>query len=357
MPKSIYELVNSQAMAAYWEELQSNRIPYLGEGLFPNQKKLGLKLEWIKGYNQLPVALMPSAFDAKPTLRDRIGVTEMSTKMPFFREAMRIGEEDRQQLLMLMDADKPYVDSIITRIFDDVKTLVDGALVQSERMRMSLLVDGKIEISAPNDSGVVVGYSYDYDASGTWKAKNTVTLVGQHAWSDTANSNPIADILDAKREMSVKYGVALTRGIMTTKTWTYLMNNAAIKNDMNVVEGAKIILTDGDLQRYLLAKTGITFTIYDKMYKDEAGVDKQFYPDDYVTLLPAYTLGNTWYGTTPEEADLMNGNVDANVTVVNTGIAILTKKESLPVNVITSVSEIVLPSFERMSDIYVMKVA
>ena len=92
------------------------------------------------------------------------------------------------------------------------------------------------------------------------------------------------------------------------------------------------------------------------MYKDEAGVDKQFYPDNYVTFLPTGTLGNTWYGTTPEEADLMGGNKDADVSIVNTGIAILTKKESLPVNLITSVSEIVLPSFERMGDVFVLKV-
>lgn len=92
------------------------------------------------------------------------------------------------------------------------------------------------------------------------------------------------------------------------------------------------------------------------MYKTEDGSDKQFYPDDYVTFLPSGTLGSTWYGTTPEEADLMAGNKDADVSIVNTGIAILNKKESLPVNIITSVSQIVLPSFERMGDVFVLKV-
>ena len=92
------------------------------------------------------------------------------------------------------------------------------------------------------------------------------------------------------------------------------------------------------------------------MYKNEAGEDKQFYPDDYVTFMPAGTLGSTWYGTTPEEADLMAGNKDVDVSIVNTGVAILNKKESLPVNIITSVSQIVLPSFERMGDVFVLKV-
>ena len=73
-------------------------------------------------------------------------------------------------------------------------------------------------------------------------------------------------------------------------------------------------------------------------------------------FMPVGTLGNTWYGTTPEEADLMAGNKDADVEIVNTGVAILNKKESLPVNIITSVSQIVLPSFERMGDVFVLKV-
>ena len=104
MAKSIFDMITAQALASYYETLESNRIPFLGEGLFPADKKMGLKLEWIKGYDNLPVALQPSAFDAKPLLRDRGGVSMESTRMPFFREAMRLGEEDRQQLLMFMEA-------------------------------------------------------------------------------------------------------------------------------------------------------------------------------------------------------------------------------------------------------------
>jgi hypothetical protein len=358
MAKSIYELVNSKAMSAYWMELESNRIPYLGEALFPNKKKAGLKLEWIRGYNSLPIALMPSAFDAKPTMRDRIGVKDFGTRMPFFRESMRIGEEDRQQLLMFQEMNQnPYTAAIIDKIFDDAGNLIAGALVQSERMRMSILIDGKISISAPNDSGIIVNYDYDFDPDSEWRATNTKELLTTDKWSDLENSNPITDLITAKKEMAVKYGVTITRGVLTTKTWNYILANKALKMDLNVTNGDKIILTDADLQRYIIAKTGLSLTIYDKMYKDEAGADKQFYPDDYVTLLPSNTLGSTWYGTTPEEADLMTGNTDADVTIVNTGIAVLTKKESLPVNVITAVSEIVLPSFERMADIYTINVA
>lgn len=353
MYKTIYDLIDSKAIALYWNEIYSNSIPYLGTALFPDKKKLGLKLEFLKGFRSLPIALMPSAFDAKPTLRGRIGVKDFSTKMPFFRESMKLNEEDRQQLLMFQEtANNAYAKQLMQILFEDRANLVAGALVQSERMRMSLLVDGTIDISAPNKAGIVVNYKYNYDPQGEWVDSNTDTV--NVDWDDP-DADVYGDILAIKKDAQAR-GIDLRRAICTTKTWSYICKNTAIKKDMNPVGYQNIIISDADVKKYLVEKLGITFVVYDKQYKDEAGVDKQFYPDNYVTFLPVGTLGNTWYGTTPEEADLLSGNKDADVSIVNTGVAILTKKESLPVNIITAVSEIVLPSFERMGDVFVLKV-
>lgn len=353
MFKSIYDLVDSKAMALYWNEIYSNSIPYLGTALFPDRKKLGLKLDFLKGYRSLPIALMPSAFDTKPTVRGRIGVKDFSTEMPFFRESMSLNEYDRQQLLMFQEmANNVYARQLMATIFDDRANLISGALVQSERMRMSLLVDGTIDIAAPDKSGIVVNYKYNYDPEGEWVEANTSTVTTD--WSDP-DADIYNDIYNIKKDAEAR-GILLTRAICTSKTWGYVMKNNAIKKDMNPVGYANIILSEDDVRRYFQTKLGITFVTYNKMYKDESKTDKQFYPDDYVTFLPDGTLGNTWYGTTPEEADLMAGNKDADVSIVNTGVAILNKKESLPVNIITSVSQIVLPSFERMGDVFVLKV-
>lgn len=352
MFKSIYDLVDSKAMALYWNEIYSNSIPYLGTALFPDKKKLGLKLEFLKGYRSLPVALMPSAFDTKPTLRGRMGVKDFSTKMPFFRESMSLNEEDRQQLLMFQEmANNTYAKQLIQTIFDDRANLVEGARVQAERMRMSLLVDGTISIATPDKSGIIVNYDYNYDPEGEWVEANTDTTSTD--WEDP-DADIYGDIYKIKKDAQAR-GIMLTRAICTSKTWGHILKNNAIKKDMNPVGYQNIIIAENDVKRYMQEKLGITFVVYDKMYKDEAGTDKQFYPDEYVTFLPIGTLGSTWYGTTPEEADLMAGNKDADVQVVNTGIAILNKKESLPVNIITSVSQIVLPSFERMGDVFVLK--
>lgn len=355
MPKSIFDMVTASALASYYESLESNRIPLLGEGLFPSDKKMGLKLEWIKGYDNLPVALQPSAFDAKPLLRDRGGVSMESTKMPFFREAMRLGEEDRQQLLMFLEANNnAYAQQIITRIFDDTKSLIDGAMLNPEIMRMSLLTSGSFTIASASDSGQSVNYSYNYDPNGTWASTNKTTLTSTDVWSDHENSNPLEDIMDVKRA-AAKRGITLSRGIIGYGTWLDIMQNSKIRLGMYplAAQAANVIVTDAQVKTYIESVTGIKFQIYDKMYKDTSKTDQYFYPTSgHCTLIPDGTLGKTWYGTTPEEADLMSGNTLADVRIVNTGVAVSTEKIALPVNIINWVSEIVLPSFENMDRVF-----
>lgn len=348
---NIFDLVSAPAIGAYWTETASNRIPYLGEELFPAQKKLGLDLSWIKGHRGLPVALKPSNFDASAKLRDRIGVSKVETEMPFFREAMLIKEKDRQELLKLQEASSAYYEMFMQKIYNDQKTLIDGALVQPERMRMQMLQGGKITLSDGETT-----YAYDFDQTGDYAANNTLTLTGTDVWSDHDNSNPIEDFTQAMDSVEERTGTRPTRAVMSRKTWTHLLQNKSIKMDLNPTGGQNIILTDTMLQQYLVGKIGLTVAIYSKKYKDEAGADKPFFEDGNVALIPDGNLGNTYFGTTPEEADLLSGSA-AKVQIVETGIAIATTVTTgPPVNVQTVVSEIVLPSFERMDETFLMKV-
>jgi len=354
--KSIYEIFDSKAIAAYWTDVNANMgDAYIGTQFFPVAKQTGLELAWIKGKNNLPIALQPSAFDTKATLRDRIGVKELSTEMPFFREAMRIGEKDRQNIETLLAKGQQFAEPTIARIFDDIRNLVEGGRVQAERMRMQLLAEGKISILATAETGRDVAYDYAYDADGSFAADNIQTLAGTDKWTDYANSNPIEDLEEAKAYMAEKFGVIVNKVLLNSKTLKDLLASESIAKAMNPVGYQNARASKTQRKAFVEAETGLTFIVYDKMYKNEQGVDVKFYPDGVVTLLPDYALGNTWYGTTPEEFDLMSGT-EASVSVVDTGIAITTLKEAHPVNVKTVVSEIVLPSFERMADIYIIKV-
>ena len=73
------DYINAKVIASYYDEAGTNRIPYLGETLFPAKKKNGLDLSWIKSHAGLPVSLAASEFDAKTVIRPRSGFEVSAT--------------------------------------------------------------------------------------------------------------------------------------------------------------------------------------------------------------------------------------------------------------------------------------
>ena len=349
------KLFTPASISARWTENASNRIPYIGEGFFPVQKKAGLDLSFIKGSKGVPITLMPSAFDVKSTFRDRIGVSKLETEMPYFKEGFKIKEIDRQNLLRAADSKDPYVQSVLNVIYNDADELVEGAIVASERERMQLIFanEGNVGITIVANG---VSYIYNYDPDGSWKGSNYFELTGNAKWSDSSNSNPFGDIDTAKQAIRAKTGAEPTIALMNTVTFNYLMNNAKV-NARFLSRAAVAVgyLTRNDVRRVVEDTAEINIVIYDKLFRDENKVAKKFVPDGYVALLPEGALGYTWYGTTPEEADLM-GSGAAEVALVNQGIAVKKIVDTDPVNVNTIVSQIVLPSYERMDDVALIKV-
>lgn len=349
-------LFTPAALAANWTENASNRIPYLGEGLFPARKQAGLDLKWIKGSKGIPVSLMPSAFDAKATFRDRIGVSKVETEMPFFREGFKIKERDRQDILRAQSANDPYANAAIARTFDDSNNLIEGALVVGERERMQLLFpeNGNVGITIKANG---VDYTYDYDPDDAWKTSNYFAIASAYTWDKPSTADPFSDIQTAKDAISASVGSDLRIAIMNSYTFRYLRTNAMIKNRYLSKSGAAFgYLTDPEIIAILKDTSDLDgIVLYDKQYKDESGVAHKFVPNGYVALLPTGAVGETCYGTTPEEADLMGKGV-APVQIVETGIALTQETTVNPVNVNTFASEIVLPSYERMDEVAVLKV-
>ena len=348
-------LFSPAAIGANWTENVSNRIPYLGEGLFPARKQAGLDLKWIKGSKGIPVSLMPSAFDAKATFRDRIGVSKVETEMPFFREGFKIKERDRQEILRAQSANDPYVNAAIARVFDDANELIEGAMVVSERERMQLLfpVNGNVGITIQANG---VDYTYNYDPDGAWKASNYFVLT-DGAWNLPLVADPFADIQDAKDAIAATTGSDLRIMVMNKNTFKTLRTNKNIKDRYLSKSGAAFgYLTDSEIIEILKDTCDLDgIVLYDKQYRNESKVAAKFVPDGYVALIPTGALGETCYGTTPEEADLMGKNA-AQVQIVETGIAVTQILDPHPVNLNTFASEIVLPSYERMDEVAVLKV-
>ncbi len=351
----VNEVINSASIALAATEDASNQIPYLGLRWFPEKKKSGLDLKWIKTHKGLPVSLKPSNFDALPTIRARGGLKTEKTQMAFFREQMVVTEEDAQEIDRIRDVNDPYLQGALQSIYDDTNTLVQGAEVVPERMRMSLLatVAGHPVIGIESDG---VKYEYDYDPKGVYAAEHYTKLLETAMWSDTVNSKPLTDLNNARKALAKKGKIA-TYVLMNSNTFQYLLENAQIKNAILAQNlTANIELTDDNVISVVRARTKLTIVLYDKMYADEEGTEHYFYPDNKVTLLPSGVLGSTWFGTTPEERTASQV-ADVDVSMYGMGIAVATKTEYGP-PAITSVtaSEITLPSYEGMDSTFVIEV-
>ena len=338
---SIFNLVTAPELTAYWDAFTKDRPPFLGETLFPAQKKLGLDLKWIKGSAGLPIVLKPSAFDAAAVPRPRIGFDRLSAQMPFFKESTYIDEELRQQLNMVMETgNQAYIDSIMNQVFNDEVRLLEAAAARREMMRMSALTSGAISIVANGQS-----YTYDYGIPSNHKAQVT------KSWSD-----PTADILGDIRawqdQIETDTGVKPTRAVCDNVVWSNIKKNAAISKAIYVVAGGGVTVNDARAKAFLLDELGLSVTVYTKMYLNDEGTSTRYMPADTFVLMPTGKLGNTWFGTTPEESDLM-GAAATNVSITDTGVAVTTMTKTDPVNVETKVTMISMPSFEMADHVFI----
>lgn len=337
---NIFQLVTSEAITAYWETQAQNRAPYLGEELFPSQQKLGLDIKWIKGSQGLPVVLKPSAYNVEALKRDRMGFEKVTMGMPFFKEATYIDEELRQQLNMVLETgNQAYIDSIMNRVFADEISLLDGAAAQRERIRMMALTTGAVSISAN-------GQDYDYDYGFPENHKQTVSV----SWSN-ASADIVTDIRTWQDTIEDETGVRPTRAVCSRKTFGYLAKNTGIRNAINN-NNANVPVSEAKIKAYLKDELELDLVIYTKKYTDEKGAQTAYVADDIFVVFPEGDLGTGWFGTTPEQSDLMSGST-ANVSITDTGVAVTTTKETDPVNVNTKVSMIYLPSFETANQVFI----
>lgn len=338
---TIFDLMQSQELAAYWIELTQDEAPYPTEELFPDDKKRGISLQWLRGAKGLPIVLKTSAFDVHAIPRGRIGFEKLTAEMPYFKESMYIDEELRQELNMVLETgNQEYIDSVMDKIFDDETRLLRGAKASRERMRTMALTTGVVSMAAN-------GQSFTYDYGVTHKA--TVSK----SWEDP-DSDPIADIKEAIDKVEADTGCTITRAMCDGKTWRNLKKNTAILKAIFVQTNGVGHLTDAALETYLKDQLdGLTIRRNKYRYKDENGKTLPFMPADTFVMFPDGPLGKTWFGTTPAESDLMAGNA-ADVSIVDTGVAVTMKSEIDPVQVQTIVSMICLPSFEAADEVYIL---
>lgn len=350
------DVFTARSLAFRLTEDPTNAQPFLGEAFFPVKKKMGVDLKWIKGHKGLGVELKPSTYDALATIRPREGFQVLREEMPLFRESMKVSEQDMMEIQRASESDDPFVQDVINHVYDDVNTLVNGARIATERMRMSLLApaNGEMVINIGAYDNTI--YNYDYDANDAWKGTNYIELTSTAKWDEPTTCAPLDDMQTAVDKLADK-GYQARYAMMNTATLNLLVSANQMRNALITITGNPVDFLDRQTAKEVFQrKTGLTPIIYDKKYKNVNGVEAKFYPDGYVTVIADGTLGNTWHGVTPEERTLL-GDPKVDVAVLDSGIAVAIQNiYGPPVRHETTVSQIALPSFEGMDAIVELKV-
>lgn len=352
------DVYSARAVAMNRTEVESNRIPFMGQAWFPNRKKMGIDLKWIKIHKGLGVALKPSNFDALPTIRTREGIAMTKEEMPFFRESMLVKEQDMIDIMRVRESDDPYINAVLESIYDDTNNLIDGADISAERMRMQLLcpTGGELGIKIGTADNMI--HNYDYDPDGSWKAKHYVEIsTASDKWDAPTTAKPLNDLRKGIQYLA-SIGVTAQYVLGNSTTFDMLLECDQVKDALVTIMGTNVGFLDTQtVEEIIRRKLKVELMPYDKMFKDYDGSEQKFYPDNYVTIIGSGQLGSTWYGTTPEERTLL-GDPKVDVSVLDRGVAIAVKTDyGPPAQVSTTASQIVLPSFEGMDSIYVIKVA
>lgn len=354
----------ARALGVAWNNYQQTLgiAPYLGRSFFGTDKKMGLELRFIKGRKGVPVALKGSNFDAKAPLRDAIGFKDIQNEMPFFRESYMVSEKEEQEYMNYINSENSELaNQVLREIMKNPMDLVLGADVVPERMVWQLLapIDGVPKIDVIVDGGERYAIDYTGDNGAEYKATNYLEISGEGLWSNPTTATPIQDVVDAQEQHRENHGEELTTFVMNQKTWKQFVNAEDTRKQVlgEIAYQNGMMLKDSAVKTYLLDNYGITIYVYNKLYIGEDGKTHTFIPDGVVTAIAGNvnTLGTVWYGTTPEERS--GSLTDGTLSIVNTGVSIYTYTTNHPINTHCVVSEIVLPSYENMDSVFVMKVA
>jgi len=172
------------------------------EGLFPIKKMDGLDYSYIKGGNGAIELSAPSSFDAEPIAQQRKGFNAMKGELPLFRKKMFISEREKQKLKTYMKlSDKEGISNILTQIYDDQTTLIEGAQMTMEFLRARALMNGKITFES---KGGAVNVDYKVPS------ENKYVLTGDATW-DNADALILDDIKDWCDAIEVNTGYKPTK--------------------------------------------------------------------------------------------------------------------------------------------------
>lgn len=343
---NLSDYINSKNIALYIKELPAEAT--VDKVLFPAKKVTGTKLEMAKGAKKKAVALRMSTFDAATKMRAlSADLTVKSTEIPFFKEGMEIDETTRRDLQNAIGANNEnFVNALLDQVFENYANLVDGANINAKKMRASVIQDGVLKFTS-DDGDIIVDYGVPEN--------HREVLLSTDKWTDP-DADIVGDVRKFQKAITDDHYAKPTVLLLTEKTFdsTFLVNNVITNHIKNSNLNTSLILSQQDYINFAKERLGLTVIfLEDTTYNPEEGAEAiPYYTDGKITLMSGTTLGNTVYGTTPEEFDKQSGSSKLDTYIVDTGIAVTTMVKEDPVTVDTKVSVMPIVSFDRADEVF-----
>lgn len=295
MPR-VEEVFNTKELINYYKERKL--APMLGESLFPEKKIQDIEFDMILGSGGLPVSASVHAFDTQTQIASRDAIEKGAQSLALIKRQIPIRE--KEIIKIQNPRNNAELSFVLSQLYKDSEKMVEGVKVRVEAMRMELLSTGKIKVE---ENGVKVTLDYKVPTEN----KKTFN------WSAVATAKPLDDIKALVKAVKDKSGSTATRALTSSTVIDTICSCATVRKAVYGVN-SDMIVTLEDLNK-LLSRMGLPkFVAYDELYKIETAKGyetKRYFPEDTISIFGSNSLGETIYGLTAEEIELMgNGNMD-----------------------------------------------
>lgn len=339
----IDDIFNTQSATSYLADRTFE--PTIGQTLFPERKTDEFELEYFTGASNLPVAASIHALDTEAEIASRGEAEKRIIDKALIKRKIPIMEKDIMNLAQ--PRSNAEVERIVKRLYNDLDTMAKSVYTRVEAMRMEALETGKLVVDENN-----VKLQLDYKMPNAHKEN----LGSTDTW-DNEGSDPLEDIYRWTDKIVSDTGITPGRALTTRKVINTLRMHPAIRKGMLGVNSEKLI-TLAELNQFLSSMDLPILASYDAKYNVEEKngklTQKHFISENAFILMPNHTLGETVFGPTPEEVELItNSEFDIKKIGNITGSV---DKEFDPVRRWTKASALVLPSFPLVEQVFSAKV-
>lgn len=328
----IDELFNTKELLNYYRVKKQPAM--LGDTLFPARKIQDIKFDMITGANGLPVSASVHAFDTETELASREVLQKGAAELALIKRKIAIGERE------IIAINNPRMDSeqkaLVMELFKDGDKMVNSVQTRIEAMRMELLSSGKINVK---ENGVSI--TLDYSVPGG----NKKTF----DWSDPATAKPLEDIKTLADAVEDASGTKPTRILTSSKVLNKILACESVKKAIFGVNFDKIA-TRKDLNSLLESMELPQVAVYNAKYKVKGSngkyTTKRYFPENILSMFAENALGETIFGLTAEEIELLGSNKMEEAKMVG-NIFVGVEKEGDPVRRYTKAVATALPTLEN----------